>query len=121
MDGTKQKEGISDITAMQEKILKHENLINNHTNELKLQSQKINMLENNAIRLENVVMSENRETRQTIISTNSQLHELIKNIMGYDSDKLTTSTKLTVAKWESIVKIIGILAGSGGILYYIFS
>lgn len=123
MDGTKQvrNEDITDNTAMQDKLTQHEKMLDTHANELKLQSQKISMLENNAIRLENVVMSENRETRQTIINTNHQLHELIKNIMGYDADKHDTSSKLTMAKWESIVKIIGVLAGSGGILYYIFS
>ena len=95
-------------------LREHSRLLETHATELQLHAQKILVLENNSMRLENLVMTENRETRQTIINTNNQLHDLIKSIVG-------TNSKLSVTKWESVVKIIVAIAGSGGLLYYIFN
>lgn len=99
----------------------HDQKLEEHTLQLQIQAQQIKALQENSIRLENVVMSESRETRTTITNTNQQLYDLINNLMGYKSGQSQLNNTLTMAKWESIAKIIGILAGSGGILYYIIT
>lgn len=77
-----------------------------------LQSQ-VGELHETSKRIEEVVMSENRETRAIITTTNTQLMSLIGSLMGFK----TTNNQM---KWESIAKIAALLTGSGGILYYIF-
>lgn len=100
-------------------IEKHEEVLEEHTVQLKVQAEQIKQLQDNAIKLENVVMSESRETRLTITQTNQKLHELISSLMGYNSGNNQMATSLKIAKWESIAKIVGILAGSGGVIYFI--
>lgn len=102
------------------KLETHEEILDDHTMQLRVQAEQIKTLQDNGMRLENVVMTENRETRLTITNTNAQLHELINGIMGYKSGQNQLTNTLALAKLESWVKIIGILAGSGGIVWYIF-
>lgn len=107
--------------TLEERINAHDEVLEDHTLQLKVQAEQIKQLQDNGIRLENVVMSENRETRLTITNTNKQLHELINNVLGFKQGESKLSHDLQMARLEKIVKIIGILCGSGGILYYIFS
>ena len=100
-------------------IDKHSDLLEAHDKQLQVQKEQIKQLQDNAIKLENVVMTENRETRLTVTQTNNQLVELINGLMGYKSGKHNLDHTERIARWESISKIVGILAGSGGILYYI--
>ena len=115
------------IDAHGKALVKHDEELENHelriqlnTKELEAQARDIQQLRDNALRLENVVMNENRDTRNTITQTNRELHELITNLMGYKTNTSTLASNITTVRIESVVKIIGILAGSGGILYYIF-
>ena len=115
------------IDAHGKALVKHDEELENHelriqlnTKELEAQARDIQQLRDNALRLENVVMNENRDTRNTITQTNRELHELITNLMGYKTSTSTLASNITTVRIESVVKIIGILAGSGGILYYIF-
>ena len=101
-------------------VEEHHNILEDHTLQLRIQAEQIKQLQDNGIRLENVVMSENRETRMTITQTNEKLHELINGLMGYKTGQNQMTHSLRMARMESLAKIIGILAGSGGILYYIF-
>ena len=117
-------ENLSRFIAMLDKhdntIDEQDSRLDEHEALLKVQAEQIKQLQDNAIKLENVVMSESRETRLTITETNQKLHELINGLMGYKSGHDRMVTDLKMARLESIAKIIGILAGSGGILYYIF-
>lgn len=97
----------------------HENKLDEHGIQIRVQAEQIKQLQDNGIRLENTVMTENRETRATITNTNKQLHELINGLMGYNSGQSQLQNNLKMARMESWAKIIGILAGSGGILYFI--
>ena len=108
------------VTKHDEQLEKHDNILDDHTIQLKIQAEQIKQLQDNGLRLENVVMSENRETRRTITESNKQLHDLVNNVLEYKSGQTRLSTNLKMAKMESIAKIIGILAGSGGLLWYIF-
>lgn len=94
--------------------------VEDHTLQLRIQAEQIKQLQDNGIRLENVIMNENRETRLTVTQSNTQLHELINGIMGFKSGQNQMTHTLKMARMESIAKIVGILAGSGGVLYWIF-
>jgi nicotinamide mononucleotide adenylyltransferase len=100
-------------------VTEHDQRLDEHELQLRVQAEQIKQLQDNAIKLENVIMTENRETRLTITETNKQLHELIKGLMGYKSGQSQMLNTLRMSRWESVAKIVGILAGSGGILYYI--
>ena len=97
----------------------HDELLDDHANQLKLHTEYIRELKENSLRLENVVMSESRETRLTITNTNTGLQQLITELMGYKTNESQLAHTLKIKKWESYAKIVGILAGSGGILVYI--
>jgi hypothetical protein len=97
----------------------HDQTLEEHTLQIRVQAEQIKQLQDNAIKLENVVMSESRETRLTITETNQKLHELISSLMGYNSGNNQLTANLKMARMESWAKIIGILAGSGGLLYFI--
>ncbi len=99
----------------------HDIILEDHGEQLRVQAEQIKQLQDNAIKLENVVMAENRETRLTITQTNNQLVELINGLMSYKTGEKQVNKDIQIARWESIAKIIGILAGSGGLLYIIFS
>lgn len=104
----------------------HDKLLDDHTVQLRVQAEQIKQLQDNAIKLENVVMSESRETRLTITQTNQKLHELINGLMGYNTGNNQVQVKnneimanMKMARMESWAKIVGILAGSGGVIYFI--
>lgn len=101
-------------------VKKHDSQIKQHETQLKIHSEQIRNIETSNLKLENTVMVENRETRSTIMQTNRELHELINNLLGYKSGQNQLQSNVVMNRTESLVKIVGILAGSGGILYYIF-
>ena len=98
----------------------HDNMLQSHDNQLKIQAEQIKQLQDNSLKLENIVMRESRETRATITETNKQLMSLMNDVLDYKTGHNQFVQSVTIARWESIAKIVGVLAGSGGILYYIF-
>lgn len=114
------EKSIFGIVSKHEMMLEeHESKLDEHGIQIRVQAEQIKQLQDNGIRLENTVMTENRETRATITNTNKQLHELINGLMGYNSGQSQLQNSLKMARMESWAKIIGILAGSGGIIYFI--
>lgn len=101
-------------------VTKHGEILASHAIQLEIHTKSILKLQDNGIRLENLIMTENKETRQTITHTNELLREVIKGLMGYNTGNSERSHKLTMAQWESVVKIITLLGGSGGLLWYLF-
>lgn len=101
-------------------VTDYEKKLEAHDAQLRVHAEQIKQLQDNHIKLENVVMSESRETRHTVTQSNQQLHELIKGLMGYNIDKSQMTHKEKMAMIESIFKILGILSGTGGLLYYLF-
>lgn len=100
-------------------LTKHDNQLDDHTIQIRIQAEQIKQLQDNAIKLENVVISESRETRLTITETNLKLHELINGLMGYNAGNNQVQANMQMARMESWAKIIGLLAGSGGVVYFI--
>jgi hypothetical protein len=107
------------VIKHEEEFEKHEQRLDDHELQLRVQAEQIKQLQDNAIKLENVVMAENRETRLTITQTNQQLHELINGLMGYNSGQNQLQHTLRMAKLESWSKIVAYLAGSGGLIYFL--
>lgn len=99
---------------------RYDSTLDEHGIQLQIQAEQIKQLQDNNIKLENVVMHENRETRATITETNKQLMELMNGLMGYKTGQNQINQSITIARWESIAKIVGLLAGSGGVIYYLF-
>lgn len=115
----------------------HDKILKSHDTRISTNMQAIEQLQNNALRLENIFMQENRDTRNTIVQTNLQLHELIKGLMGYNTGNATLDNELKMAKeqneqlikaqekelkvarMESYVKIVSYLTGASGILYWL--
>ena len=104
-----------------EKLNEHDEIIKQHDSLLRVHTEQIRNIENGNLKLENLVMQENRETRATIMQTNRELHDLINNILGFKTGQNQLNHNMKMSTAESVVKIVGILAGSGGLLYYIFS
>lgn len=99
----------------------HGDILEEHAMQIRIQAEQIKTLQDNGLRLENIVMSENRDTRLTITKTNEELHELIKGLMGFQTGKNQLAHTAKMARMESLAKIVGIFAGSGGALVYILS
>jgi uncharacterized membrane protein YjjP (DUF1212 family) len=105
----------------------HEDRLDGHDLTLQSHANDIKQLKENNLRLENVVMAENRVTRETVTNTNKELHDLIKSLLGYKTGEQQQQVQLTqinndlkLARYESWAKIIGILGSSGGFLFYLF-
>ena len=107
-------------TTVHQIMSRYDSTLDEHGIQLQIQAEQIKQLQDNNIKLENVVMHENRETRATITETNKQLMELMNSLMGYKTGQNQINQSITIARWESIAKIIGLLAGSGGVIYYLF-
>lgn len=115
------KEGCPFEGAMMVKMKSHDEILEEHSKELGIQREQINQLRNDSIRLENIVMNENRETRQTITENNNKVMELMNNILGFKTTEGQQKQTVTITQWESIVKMVTLLGGSGGFLYWLFS
>lgn len=76
---------------------------------------RIKRLEDNAIRLENTVMAESRETRSTIVEQNSKLFNLVESSLGIKAKTVTQQHELKVLKWNHISNIF-LKFGSGLVL-----
>lgn len=88
--------------------------------------ERLKNLEDNAVKLENTVMSENRETRTTMREQGDKMFTLVENAMGYQTARTTQSHELRMAKlntWSTVfLKVSGGVVGllsSGGAIYYV--
>lgn len=127
MTATKETSMFGTVEQLCKEVKEHDGVLDEHTRkiddnttQLKIQAEQIKQLQDNGLRLENVIMNENRETRMTVTQSNNQLHELINGIMGFKSGQSQLTTNLKMAYVESVVKIVSFLGGAGGILYYVF-
>ncbi|MEK5070689.1 hypothetical protein [Sporosarcina sp. FSL K6-1508] len=88
--------------------------------------ERLKKLEDNAMKLENTVMSESRETRTTMKEQVEKLFVIVENAMGYQSARTAQTHELRMAKlntWSTVfLKVSGGVVGllsSGGALYYV--
>jgi len=88
--------------------------------------ERLKKLEDNAMKLENTVMSESRETRTTMKEQVEKLFVIVENAMGYQSARTAQTHELRMAKlntWSTVfLKVSGGVVGllsSGGAIYYV--
>lgn len=85
----------------------------------RIREERIKRLEDNATKLENTVMSENRDTRATVVEQNRQLFTLIESVMGFKTTEHSQNHEYRVVKWDRTTNVLLKVAGAGGILYLI--
>lgn len=116
-----QEEMVRRMRDNEEKIATQEETLREHDKIISLHSEQIKNIENSSLKLENLVMTENRETRSVITATNQELHTLINNLLGYKTGENQLKHSVKMSTVESIVKIVTLLAGSGGIIWYVIT
>jgi len=98
----------------------------------KEQDSRIKLLEDQSIKLENTIMSENRDTRQTFVQysnkisqQNEDLLDIVRSALGMKATTDSQQHEFRMAKWNTISTIFlkisgGLVAalGSGGIIYF---
>ncbi|KAA0941627.1 hypothetical protein FQ087_20960 [Sporosarcina sp. ANT_H38] len=114
-------------SSMYDTVKKHDEEIAALKESERLNDERLKKLEDNAVKLENTVMSESRETRTTMKEQTEKLFTIVDKAMGYQSERTSQTHELKMAKismWATVVfKVGGTLAAllsSGGILYYVF-
>lgn len=81
--------------------------------------ERLKRLEDQAIKLENTVMAENRETRATVVEQNRQLFTLIEGVMGFKQSEASRDHEYRLLKWDKSTAIVLKVMGAGGIMYLI--
>jgi DNA mismatch repair ATPase MutS len=132
-----QNEGVNELELLREQVKGHQRILEEHTDILKqhaesfedvMRKQKehddqIKEINANYLKLENVIYSENKETRNTMQVTTDRLFHLIEQMTGqkqastaleYDFKKaaLEVSDKKSQRLWEWFGKA----AGAGGVI-----
>lgn len=111
--------------SMFETVKDHENRIVNLEKIEKEAAQRIKMVEEQAVKLENTILNENRDTRSTMKEQTEKLFALVENAMDFQSTRTNQSHELKMLKWNTFstvfLKLSGGLLGllsSGGAIYY---
>lgn len=118
--------------SVYDKVRQHDDAINDHTERIlnleeadKRHEARLKLLEDNAIRLENTVMSEARETRSTMERNTDRLYDIVENAMTISATQETQRHELKLTKWDKVTTILlkaggGLvgLASAGGAIYY---
>ncbi|TQR21783.1 hypothetical protein [Psychrobacillus vulpis] len=94
-----------------ETVMDHGERITNLEEADKKHDDRLKLLEDRSIKLENTVMVENRETRQTIVEQNSKLFTLVEGAMTIQTTRNTQTHELRMAKWNHISNILLKLGG----------
>lgn len=119
--------------GMFETVKSHGDELGKHAEEIaalkesdRLHNERLKKLEDNAVKLENTVMSESRETRTTMKEQTEKLFTIVENAMGYQSARTTQTHELRMTRlniWSTVfLKVSGgivALLSSGGAIYYV--
>lgn len=113
------KEHADKHKATEARLEKTEEKLDEHAVLLDKYAMRLIRLEDQTIKLENTIMTENRDTRATVVEQNRQLFTLIESVMGFKSGEDTRKHDLKVRRWDSMTNIILKLAGAGGLIYLV--
>jgi len=119
--------------SVYEKVRQHDETLDAHEDRIgaleeseRKQEARIKLLEDNAVRLENTVMSEARETRSTMERNTDRLFDIVKNAMSFSATQEEHKHQLRLTKWDKVTTILlkagaGLvtLASAGGAVYYV--
>lgn len=81
------------------------------------QEERIAKMESNYINLENTIMKENRETRQSYQSQTDRQWEFIEQMTGVKESESKRSHEFKMHRTSQITGIILKVVGGGGIIY----
>lgn len=76
-----------DELSMFDTVKNHEERISSLEENDKQREERIKKLEDNSIKLENTIMTENRDTRKTMMEQTEKLFGIVENAMGYQSTR----------------------------------
>lgn len=109
-----------------EAITSHDERISSLEESAQRHEARLKLLEDNAIRLENTVMSEARETRSTMERNTDRLYGIVENAMTMSASQEAQRHELRLTKWDKVTTILlkagaGLvtLASAGGAIYYL--
>lgn len=116
-----------------DKVRQHDDAIESHSERIfnleesdRRQEARIKLLEDNAIRLENTVMSEARETRSTMERNTDRLYDIVENALSISAKRETQKHELRLTKWDKVTTILlkagaglVVLGSAGGGIYYV--
>ncbi|MFC4409448.1 hypothetical protein ACFOZY_03240 [Chungangia koreensis] len=68
--------------------------------------ERLKQLETNALKLENTVMQENRDTRSTMVQQTEKLFSIVDKAMGYQSDEAKHKHEQRMAKINASTNVI---------------
>lgn len=120
---------------MYDKVRQHDEAITDHSERIsnleesaQRHEARLKLLEDNAIRLENTVMSEARETRSTMERNTDRLYDIVENAMTMSASQESQRHELRLTKWDKVTTILLkagggllVLASSGGAIYYVIA
>lgn len=88
------------------------------TSEILLQQeQRIIKIESNYINLENTILKENRDIRESMQLQTDRQWNFIEKVTGFKETESQRDHDLKVHKFNGLTKIVLNLAGAGGIIY----
>ena len=131
---------VNEVELLRQQVTDHQRILEEHTTILKRHSERLNHIDTtqqehsekieninaNYLKLENVIYRENKETRDMMRGTMDKQFNLIEALTGYKESAAVRDSDLKRVKTEKwsdvIVKLIGlatIILSSGGILFAI--
>ena len=105
--------------SMYKTMEEHKGILEDHEDRLK-------KLEDQSLKLENTILTENRDTRNTMKEQTEKLFHIVENAMGYQNSRTTQDHELKMLKlntWSTVLlKVsgaIGALGSAGGLVYLV--
>lgn len=112
-----------DLEEHRERIMTLEDITLSLKEAERQHDERLRKLEDNAVKLENTIMAENRETRNTMKEQTEKLFGIVDKAMGYQNDVAVHKHEQRMAKintWANVfLKIMTGLTAVGGIGYLI--
>lgn len=112
--------------SMFETVKNHEERIVDLENRDKEHEERLKRLEDQSIKLENTILTENRDTRNTMKEQTEKLFNIVEKAMGYQNSKSDQDHELKMLKlntWSTVfLKIsgaMGALGSAGGLIYLV--
>lgn len=113
------KETEERIDGQDGRIDGQDTVLKSHDERIARVETRVDKLELQWMSLENTIMKENRETRDSFTEQNKKLLGLLETSMGYSTGEMQRTHEYRVKKLESNTSIILKVAGAGGIIYLI--
>lgn len=112
--------------SMFETVQNHENRIIILENRDKAHEERLKRLEDQSVKLENTILTENRDTRSTMKEQTEKLFKIVESAMGYQNNKTSQDHELKMLKlntWSTVflkfAGAIGALGSAGGLIYLV--